>query len=112
MPTIHRRWFSLLPFVLGIFLLAGSLCLLAPPVAQAEEATTPPALIADTIDNMLDKPIEITFEDDPNWRAAINTVYVDDVELDDIEYTKDNNVIILFCNEHVFTENDYDVVIK
>lgn len=112
MPTIHRRWFSLLPFVLGIFLLAGSLCLLAPPVAQAEEATTPPALIADTIDNMLDKPIEITFEDDPNWRAAINTVYVDDVELDASEYTKDTAGKIIFSEDVFDTEKDYDVVIK
>jgi len=84
-------WYRLLPIVLSVFLLAGVLGLQAPTAAQAEDAATPPELTADTTDNTVDNPIEITFEDDPNWRTVISAVYVDNVELDEEKYSKDTS---------------------
>jgi hypothetical protein len=36
----------------------------------------PPALIPDTTDNLVGRPVEITFTDDPAWRAAVTEVTV------------------------------------
>ncbi len=104
-------WYKLLPIVLGVFLMAGIIGLQAPTAAQAE-AATPPELTADTVDNMVNNPIEITFEDDPNWRTVISAVYVDSIELDEERYSKDTSGKIIFSANVFETIKSYNVVIK
>jgi hypothetical protein len=47
----------------------------------------PPVLIADGTENALGKDIDITFADDPQWRAAISSVCVDGVILTSGQYS-------------------------
>ncbi len=49
---------------------------------------TPPYLTADSNDNNVDNPIDITFTDDEAWRNAITEIKVGDTVLESSQYTK------------------------
>ncbi len=107
------QWlYRLLPIVLGMFLFAGMVGLLAPTTAQAEGTGSPPVLTADITDNMVGNLIEITFEDDQNWRTVIDAVYVDGNVLNMDKYNKDTAGKIIFSEEVFDSEQVYNIVIK
>jgi hypothetical protein len=72
----------------------------------------PPVLKADTTDNIKGKPIDITFEDDEDWRSSISDVYVDGELLEkDSTYTVSIGLIKIAAD--VFTSaGDYAIVVK
>ncbi|SDX48978.1 discoidin domain-containing protein [Paenibacillus sp. CF384] len=61
-----------------------------------------PALTADTTDNTLGKPIDITFTDDIAWRTAMNAVELNGVTLREDQYTVTAGQITLHAE--LFTE--------
>jgi len=72
---------------------------------------SPPALIADTTDNIVGQDVELTFTDDPAWREAISEVRVDGTALNPSAYSKTRGLITI--KKHIFTKaKDYDIVIK
>ena len=56
-------------------------------LTQAIVLPAAPTLTADTIDNIIGNPIEITFTDDEAWRTAITAVNVDGSDLAADKYT-------------------------
>ena len=71
----------------------------------------PPELTADTVDNIVGKAIELTFEDDAAWRAAITGVSVDGEVLDAGKYSLETSIIII--NADVFKKaGDYIIVVQ
>ena len=76
---------------------------------EAIKLETPPELSADNSVNHIGTDIEITFNDDPSWRAAIEDVLLDDVSLND-NYILSNGKITL--NKDLFNETkDYQIKI-
>lgn len=63
---------------------------------------TGPALTADSTENTLGQPMEITFADDAAWRSAINAVELDGVALRADQYAVSAGKITL--NASLFTE--------
>jgi alpha-tubulin suppressor-like RCC1 family protein len=75
------------------------------------EPKMPPTLIADTTDNTVGQPVDITFTDDETWRNAITEIKVGDTVLEGSQYTKAEGKITL--DGGVFTEvGTYTIVIK
>ncbi|MDD3652570.1 MAG: DUF1533 domain-containing protein [Desulfotomaculaceae bacterium] len=80
-------------------------------VTFSYQVPDPPALTADVSDNIVGQPVELTFTDDADWRAAITSVSVDGADLVDGEYTISDGKITISAD--VFTEaKDYTVVVK
>ncbi len=78
-------------------------------VDEAEVVT--PVLNADTTDNKVGQPIELTFTDDGLWRSAISGVFVDEVVLQPEEYTVSAGKINIAAG--VFTSaKDYSIVVE
>jgi hypothetical protein len=59
---------------------------------------TAPVLVADTTNNAIGQPLEITFDDSANWRAAITKVSVGDTELKDSQYKIESGKITIPAN--------------
>jgi len=71
----------------------------------------PPTLIADTTDNTVGNSIELTFEDNENWRDAITEVMVNDIVLKNDKYSVEAGNLIIDAS--VFTEAGiYTIVVK
>ncbi|TEB08012.1 Endo-1,4-beta-xylanase A precursor [Pelotomaculum schinkii] len=94
---------------------------LAQPVKAAEAAgdalssqgglKAAPALAADAAQNVIRKPVELTFADDAAWRGAVSGVSVDGAALEAGKYAIDAGKITI--DKSVFrTSGDYAVVIK
>ena len=80
-------------------------------IINAEGLLTPPALTADTSSNIVGLPIDITFTDDPDWRAAISGVSVDDTDLAVEKYVVAPGKITIDAS--LFTEvKDYAIAVK
>lgn len=74
------------------------------------ELKTPPTLIADSSDNIIGNPIDITFSDNEAWCNIINEVKVGETVLEKSKYSISNKITI---NEGVFsTAGTYTIVIK
>ncbi|HBC94288.1 MAG TPA: hypothetical protein DCZ10_15675, partial [Pelotomaculum sp.] len=72
---------------------------------------SPPAVTADTTDNIAGQDMELTFTDDPAWRDAISEISVDGAALNSGAYLKSAGKITI--KSYVFTTSkDYDIVIK
>ncbi len=72
---------------------------------------TPPELTADSIDNIVGNPVEITFTDNAAWRGTITEVKVGGTVLGSDKYTKAEGKITI--NAGVFgAAGDYTIVIK
>lgn len=110
---------ALLPAVLTIAMLLS--CSLTQPAVAEEAAGNPsasggglhkaPALTADTKQNVVRKPVELTFTDDEAWRGAISEVSVDGMALDAGKYVLEAGKITI--DKSVFkTSKDYAIVIK
>ena len=71
----------------------------------------PPDLKADDTDNVIGKPVDLTFTDDAAWRAAITGITVDGSALTVGQYAVTEGNIRIIAD--VFTEaKDYTIVIK
>jgi hypothetical protein len=70
----------------------------------------PPVLAADTTDNSVDRPLQITFEDNARWRAAITKVSVDGTELADSKYKIESGMINISAN--VLPVGEHTIVIN
>ncbi|NLW37142.1 MAG: DUF1533 domain-containing protein, partial [Peptococcaceae bacterium] len=71
----------------------------------------PPDLKADDTDNVIGKPVDLTFTDDAAWRAAITGITVDGNALTVGQYAVTEGNIRIIAD--VFTEaKDYTIVIK
>ncbi len=80
-------------------------------VLSAGELEKAPALAADAEQNVIRKPVELTFTDDAAWREAISGVSVDGAALEAGKYAIDAGKITI--DKSVFrTSGDYAVVIK
>ncbi|MFA5383349.1 MAG: S-layer homology domain-containing protein [Eubacteriales bacterium] len=89
-------------FAIGLLLLIHNF---AQPVSAAQDAGSPalsagglqkaPALAADTSQNVVRKPVELTFADDAAWRGAISGVSVDGAALDAGKYAIDAGKITI-----------------
>jgi DMSO/TMAO reductase YedYZ molybdopterin-dependent catalytic subunit len=81
-------------------------------MVSLQELLAPPALAADSTDNTVGKSMELTFEDDAAWRAAITAVCVDGEELQkDNEYSVSEGKIVIAAG--IFTSaGNYNIVIK
>ncbi len=78
---------------------------------NAPGLSTPPELIADSTNNTVGTPIEITFTDDETWRNAITEVKVGDTVLESSQYTKAEGKITIDAD--VFTTaGTYTIAIK
>lgn len=70
-----------------------------------------PDLTADTTDNIVGQAIDITFTDDADWRAAIESITVDGVALTATQYTVTAGNINIGAD--VFTAvGDYEIIVK
>ena len=70
-----------------------------------------PTLTADTTDNVTNSSIEITFEDDSDWRAAISEIDVDGTALSDTLYSISSGSITI--DGSVFTSaDDYEITVS
>lgn len=79
--------------------------------AGASKLKIAPSLIADTTQNVINKPVELTFTDDMAWRKAISEVNVNGVTLDKGKYSIKPGQISI--DKRVFQiSRDYDIVIK
>ncbi len=75
------------------------------------ELLTPPALTADSPNNIIGNPIDITFTDNEAWRNAITEVKVGETVLNSSQYAKEAGKITIAAG--VFTEaKDYTITIK
>ncbi|TEB14137.1 Serine/threonine-protein kinase PknD [Pelotomaculum sp. FP] len=72
----------------------------------------PPDLAADTAENVIGHPVDITFTDDADWRAAISVISVDGAALDAGQYSKDTAGKITINGDVFTTAKDYAIVIK
>lgn len=71
----------------------------------------PPVLVSDTTQNVVRKPVELSFTDSEAWRQAISGVSVDGAALEAGKYTVDAGKIII--DKSIFkVSKDYAVVIK
>lgn len=76
-------------------------------IVQAE----PPTLVADSTDNTMRNPIELSFTDDISWRSAISKIAVNDRVLSGDQYSITEGKIIIDAS--IFTVADsYTIVIK
>ena len=72
---------------------------------------TPPTLIADSTDNTVGNPIELTFTDDEGWRNAVKEVTVNDSAIASDDYTLAADKLTIDAS--VFTDpGEYTIVIK
>ncbi len=71
----------------------------------------PPELTADTVDNIVGKAIELTFEDDTAWRAAITGVSVDGEALDAGKYSLETAGIIIISADVFNKAGDYVITV-
>jgi hypothetical protein len=116
----NKTWRILLPlFFITAMLLSNVLML---PLQVAGAAGNPtlslvglknaPILTEDMTQNVIRKPVELTYTDDPSWREAITEVIVDGVPLDAGKYSK-NNAGNITIDKAVFSKSkDYNIVIK
>lgn len=75
------------------------------------ELKAPPTLLADSSDNIVRNPIDITFTDNETWCKAIIEVRVGETVLENSKYSISQNKITI--NEGVFsTAGTYTIVIK
>ncbi|MDD4170863.1 MAG: DUF1533 domain-containing protein [Syntrophomonas sp.] len=75
------------------------------------ELLTPPALTAESTNNIIGNPIDITFTDNEAWRNAITEVKVGETVLNSSQYAKEAGKITIAAG--VFTEaKDYTITIK
>ncbi|WP_254777010.1 discoidin domain-containing protein [Paenibacillus sp. yr247] len=75
------------------------------------DGNTPPQLNADTTQNMIGQPIEITFADHLKWREAINSVLVNGTKIDASQYSVQPGKITL--NSSSFpVEGSYEVAVR
>ncbi|BBI35530.1 S-layer homology domain-containing protein [Cohnella abietis] len=70
---------------------------------------TPPVLTADTTDNDIVSPIEITFNDDSTWSDAIIEISYDGEELDEDDYSIDEGKITIEAN--VLSAGTYTIAV-
>jgi len=75
-----------------------------------KSALDPPILQADTTDNTLNQQIEITFEDDEEWRDAIDDITVNGNSING-SYIIDPGLISI-CAEVFTTGGDYQIVVS
>ena len=73
---------------------------------------TAPVLSADSKQNVIRKPAELTFTDDAAWREAISEVWVDGVLLAEGEYITETAGKIVLDQSLFKTSGDYDIAIK
>lgn len=116
----RKIWRTLLSTVFAVAMLLS--CGFTQPVRVTEAAGIPvlsgggglreaPVLTADKSQNVVRKPVELTFADDAAWRGVISAVSVDGVALDAGKYVVEAGKITI--NKSVFTTSkDYDVAIK
>jgi len=79
--------------------------------SSTPDTKDPPALTADSSDNLKGQPIELTFTDDGTWRSAISGVFVDGVVLQPDKYTVSAGKIAIVAD--VFEESkEYAIVVK
>ncbi len=72
---------------------------------------TPPALVADTNLNVVNKSVKLTFNDDGSWREAISSILVDGTALDGEKYTISQGQITI--DKSMFrTSKDYTISVK
>jgi hypothetical protein len=75
------------------------------------ESFTPPELVADSTDNTVGNPIELTFTDDEAWRNAVSEVKVNDSAIASDDYTLAAGKLTIDAS--VFPEaGDYAVVVS
>jgi len=81
------------------------------PITVEASVEPAPVLSADTTDNNIGQPVNITFTDNETWRGAITEIKVDDTVLESSQYTKEVGRITIVAD--VFTEaKDYTISIK
>ena len=79
--------------------------------AADSQILTPPVLSADSIDNIIGNPIDITFTDNESWRNAITEVKIGETLLESSQYTKETGKITIDAS--VFTTpKNYIVMVK
>ncbi len=72
---------------------------------------TPPALLADTKLNVVNKSVELTFNDNESWREVISGILVDGTALDGEKYSVSIGKIII--DRSIFrTSKDYKITVK
>lgn len=72
---------------------------------------TPPDIMADTSQNLVNQAIELTFDDDSAWRLAINSISLDAVDLTSEQYAIAESKITLA--QELFAETkDYSIAVK
>jgi len=114
-----KIWRALLPAACAMALLLSHG--LAQPAQVAEAAgnivwsgsglQVAPTLAMDTTQNVVRKPVELTFTDDAAWRQAISGVSVDGATLEAGKYTVDTGKITI--DKSVFpVSRNYAVIIK
>ncbi len=72
---------------------------------------TPPELTADTGDNVVGKAVELTFVDDPVWRAAIDRISVNGEVLGTGKYSLASAGIIIISADVFKKAGDYAIVV-
>jgi predicted secreted protein len=82
------------------------------PVLSGGGLKTAPVLAADTTQNVVRKPVELTFTDDAAWREAISEVSVDGVSLDSGKYSRDTAGKITIDKAVFQISGDCAIVIK
>ncbi len=80
-------------------------------VSSADGLKAAPVLAADAAQNVIRKPVELTFTDDAAWREAISGVSMDGAALEAGKYAIDAGKITI-DKSAVRTSGDYAVVIK
>ena len=79
--------------------------------AADSQTLTPPVLSADSTDNIIGNPIDITFTDNESWRNAITEVKIGETLLESNKYTKETGKITIDAG--VFTTpKNYIVMVK
>ncbi|MEN6390020.1 MAG: hemoblobin-interacting domain-containing protein [Syntrophomonas sp.] len=73
---------------------------------------SPLVLTADSTDNTVGNPIDITFTENEAWRNAITEVKVDDTVLDGSKYTRTEAGKITIASDVFTAAKDYNIVVK
>ncbi len=105
----------------GVLKQAGDYTIAVQATGYADAAVTqkivsglklPPELTADSTNNVVQQPVELTFADDPDWRGAITGVSVDGAALNSGEYSLDTAGIITINGDVFSKAGDYTIAVQ
>lgn len=80
-------------------------------IVTQELLAAPPVLAADLLNNNVGNAIEVTFTDDPAWRAAVSEVVIDQAIVDPANFTLSEGLLTL--DSSLFPEaGDYEITVN